>query len=605
MTRPDLSRHREPLTVLFSARTDTGRVRDANEDHFLVDRKLRLFVVCDGLGGHASGEVASSLAVNAVHEAIVRRSDLLEAFEFDTGAVGERDILDLLTQAVTHANTTVVDHAAGNGSLRGMATTLSLLLVARDRAFIAHVGDTRVYRLRDGALRQLSEDHSLAAELQRGLELPPALAARLDGPHGSPITRAIGADARVSVDVAAFDALAGDRYLLASDGLHGLLDAAQIGALLVLDDVGAIADRLVDAANLAGGRDNITAIALALDDSPSSTSPRRIWPEFDAIRAAPGLRALADEVVASIVERSQALDLAPRDLLLTEERTTSIPGLFIVADGEMLVSQGGLLQSQLRVGDTFGEESLLIERTSTASYTAGDNGARLLLFERVAFDELTQTLPEVALPLTLAVSRILARRLDTHARELGARPGYRNGTAPSRPVPRPISNPRLLVDTQPELGQHTRLRDAAVAATEVSLDPLVGSPALDPTAETVAEPAELDEPGVAPWTPSAIPATGAMVRRRPRTMVRRVYPAETQPAPATPSIPRETSTAPQRPPVTRSLRSPRSAELPVRALTERDTNPELRPPPLAREHAALEHAESIAQPPQPAEEPDA
>ncbi len=576
MTRTDFARHREPLTVIFSARTDTGRVRASNEDNFLIDRKLRLYIVCDGLGGHASGEVASATAVNVARDELVRRRAILEAFEYDTGAVDEATLLQLLREVVAQANAAIHDRAKHVPSQRGMGTTLSLLLIARDKVFTAHVGDSRIYRMRGGALWQMSEDHSLVNEMQRGFAMNPTLLAQLDGRARNQITRAVGVHESVDVDVEVSDAVAGDRFLLASDGLHGLLSEEAIASIITENDISLVADRLVDAANAAGGKDNITAIALAIEAAPRSQAPNRIWPEFDSLRATPLFRALTDEDLTLFLEVAQAVTLEGGDLLLTEERSGPVPGLFVVTEGEVIVSRQGEVMALLRPGDTFGEESLFIERTSTVSLVAADAGASVLIIERAHFDALVLARPNNALAFTLAVSRSLARKVDASAREAGSRVVYRPAGHSTRPVPRPASNPRLLVDTEPEPGHSQRER--ALRATQPIDVP--GTNAMNP-------PPLLSSRN--PPQPSA--SSPSTVLRRPRTTDRRVYPSQTQPAPNIPEAAEYTLSAVAGSPHTRSLRGPRSAEFPRHFVRpDEPTLPE--PPPLPSEAApATTHTE--------------
>jgi len=588
MTRTDFARHREPLTVIFSARTDTGRVRATNEDNYLIDRKLRLYVVCDGLGGHASGEVASATAVNVVRDSLVRRRAILEAFEYDTGAVDESTLLQLLREVVAQANAAIHDRARHVPAQRGMGTTLSLLLIARDKVFTAHVGDSRIYRLRAGALWQMSEDHSLLNEMRRGLSMSPTLLAQLDGRTRNQITRAVGVHESVDVDVEVSDALPGDRYLLASDGLHGLLSEAAIAGVIVENDISLVADRLVDAANAAGGKDNITAIAIALEEAPLSKAPNRIWPEFDALRATPLFRTLSDDDLTLFLEVSQALTLEGGDLLVTEDRTGPVPGLFIVTEGEVVITRQGEVMAHLRPGDTFGEESLFIERTSTVSLVAADAGASVLLIERPHFEALALARPNNALAFALAVSRSLARKVDASAREAGSRVVYRPAGHPTRPVPRPASNPRLLVDTEPEPSHLQRGR--ALRATQ-PVEPYDPNRPYDPkrpyepnqpyVPNRVSVPGQANQAAHQAQASASSPST---VLRRPRTSDRRVYPAQTQPAPAV-SEPREyTLAALAGAPITRSIRGPRSAEL-HRHLAFGSEPPANEPPPLPSEVA--------------------
>src|SRR3954469_1383217 len=155
------------MELSFWAATDVGRKREHNEDNFLLDKKLSLFVVADGMGGHASGEVASHIAVHEMRNAVEGRRDVIEAFTRGDGKVLTHDILSVMEQAVGNACAAIFQKGKQEADKRGMGTTISALMVAGERAFIAHVGDSRIYMVRQGQVIQLTEDHSLVNELIR------------------------------------------------------------------------------------------------------------------------------------------------------------------------------------------------------------------------------------------------------------------------------------------------------------------------------------------------------------------------------------------------------------------------------------------------------
>ena len=224
--------------------SDTGRRRLRNEDAYVCDPPL--FAIADGMGGAQAGELASSLAAAAIGE----RS---------RGIQGEAAVAEL----VQAANARVYQRATEDPSAAGMGTTVTVAVVdaASSTVVIGHVGDSRAYRVRAGSLDQLTADHSLVAELVRSGRLTPEQAA--GHPHRSVITRAVGTEPVVDVDTFTLEAVAGDLYLLCSDGLTDMIDDAEIlavseGAALEPD---AVARQLVAAANRAGGIDNVTVVA--------------------------------------------------------------------------------------------------------------------------------------------------------------------------------------------------------------------------------------------------------------------------------------------------------------------------------------------------------
>lgn len=233
-----------------------GRVRAINQDDFGAGDDL--FVLADGMGGHRGGEVASAEAVAGV----------LGSFDERTRAG--------LARAVDRANQAVFGRAAGDVDLFGMGTTLCALALARseggDVLAVANVGDSRVYRYGDGRLTQVSDDHSLVADLVRAGDLTEEEAAR--HPQRNILTRALGIESALSVDTWELSIQADDRYLLCSDGLFNEIDDDRIAALLAgHDNPELTAATLVRAAVDAGGHDNVTALVVDIDAAPSAQEP--------------------------------------------------------------------------------------------------------------------------------------------------------------------------------------------------------------------------------------------------------------------------------------------------------------------------------------------
>jgi serine/threonine protein phosphatase PrpC len=230
-------------------RTDTGRQRSANEDSFFV--RAPIFVVADGMGGAQAGEVASKAAA--------------DAFDVD---LPEGPPERVLRETILAANHRIHELARADPSRAGMGTTLTAAIVSaeREEVVIGHVGDSRAYRLRGGRLEQLTRDHSLVEEMRRKGQLTDAQAE--DHPQRSIITRALGPEPVVEPDVQTVPAAPGDVFLICSDGLTTMLSEKQIAKLLAGATTMAAAVRaLIDEANRAGGRDNITALAFRLEDA--------------------------------------------------------------------------------------------------------------------------------------------------------------------------------------------------------------------------------------------------------------------------------------------------------------------------------------------------
>jgi protein phosphatase len=242
--------------------SDVGRRRVANEDAYFLDDELGLYIVADGMGGHAAGEVASSEAVDNVHAMVKRGYDHVDKLlGGDETEEGFRRVLRLLESAAQAATYMVFAIAQNEPDQQGMGTTLSSLLLTERFGFTAQVGDSRVYMIRDGYCSQLTEDHTLVAwQLKQGIITEQEA---LVSPHKNVITRAVGSREYVQVDTHMFEVQKGDCFLLCSDGLHGYLDDEEIPAIVDLGPNVAVR-RFIELANERGGRDNITAVVVEL-----------------------------------------------------------------------------------------------------------------------------------------------------------------------------------------------------------------------------------------------------------------------------------------------------------------------------------------------------
>ncbi len=241
--------------------TDVGQKRQVNEDSFLCDDELGLWVVADGMGGHAAGEVASREAVDTIHGMVKRdkpKLDLSNPDAEETLRTGAR----LLEGAVQAATYLVYGMAELDANKAGMGTTISAMMSLGSHAVTAQVGDSRIYRLRNSKAEQLTEDHTLINwQIKQGLITEEE--AKLSR-HRNVITRAVGIQESVQVDTLIVDLLPGDLFMLCSDGLHGYLHDEDIPGIIDLGGDAAVT-RFIQLANDRGGKDNITAILVELD----------------------------------------------------------------------------------------------------------------------------------------------------------------------------------------------------------------------------------------------------------------------------------------------------------------------------------------------------
>jgi protein phosphatase len=284
------------MRLRVGAATDVGKVRTRNEDSYLVDAPL--YVVADGMGGHRGGDVASQLTVETLRDA-----------RPEWGPPGGE-----LMEAVRNANRVVYDRSAADRELRGMGTTVTALQIAGEAGRIVHVGDSRAYLLRDGALQQLTQDHTLVQQMVDEGQLDAEDAERHPARHI--MTRALGVEPQVQIDELTLDLHTGDRLLLCSDGLSGMLTSDDIQALLGRDS-GAqeTAEALVALAVERGGEDNVTVVVVEVEEGDA---PGESDAATGAVAAA-GPAAASGGSTTQVIARAEARTMAAAPPKETEE----------------------------------------------------------------------------------------------------------------------------------------------------------------------------------------------------------------------------------------------------------------------------------------------
>jgi PPM family protein phosphatase len=408
--------------IQFAALTDVGRVREHNEDNFLVDKKLGLFVVCDGMGGHAAGEVASALAVRTLHEEIKKEADLIEDYaKASKGAakVTRRDILNMLEFAVNRASNRVHSEAAKDAKKRGMGTTLVCLLVIGKEAFIIYVGDSRIYVLREGVLGQLTEDHTVYNELIKRKKMPREQVEQLAQKNA--ITRAVGVYEHVEPDTLVLDLTAGDRFLLCSDGLCGYFeeDLDGLGKRLANPDADAAAKSLIEAANAQGGKDNITAVIVTVGDVTERDEMRakQLQLKREILARMPLFRPLNDREILRVLQVTDVSIYQSGETIISEGDKGE--ELYIVLTGHAKVLRNGAELATLSAGDHFGEMALVRSQPRSATVLS-DGSSELMVIRRTEFFEILRKEHQLAVKLLWQFLGVLADRLADTSRELGA-----------------------------------------------------------------------------------------------------------------------------------------------------------------------------------------
>ncbi len=253
------------MRITSCGMTDVGVKRTNNEDNFLINDELNLFVCCDGMGGHVGGEFASAIAVNTVEEVLTSMEFRVEDIGVDPTESPVEFTREKLRYAVRLAGKRIHEKAEEEPEYRGMGTTCLTLLVDHGNAFIAHVGDSRGYLVRDGRIEQLTEDHSLVNErIRAGLMTPEeAKTHKLK----NIITRSLGYMEEVEIDIQMQAVRRGDRFVLCSDGLSNLVETGEIGESILDYGPQEAARQLIDLACARGGDDNVTVVIVRIDEA--------------------------------------------------------------------------------------------------------------------------------------------------------------------------------------------------------------------------------------------------------------------------------------------------------------------------------------------------
>jgi serine/threonine protein phosphatase PrpC len=396
------------MDIQAFGQSDVGRVRDHNEDFFRIDPSIGLHVVCDGMGGHAAGEVASETAAMAIQKFFQERRDTLKEFDGSERAVEQ--VAALLNQAMMLASKTVYDVASGDKGKHGMGCTCVVLLTIGDKGIMANVGDSRLYLARDGQLYQLSTDHNFMNEaIAQGILTPEAAA---QSQHAHVLTRAVGTQPSVMADMLIFDLLPGDTFLLCSDGLHDYTpDPIELCSMLSVTNLKDIPSHLVKVALEGGGHDNITAVVVRAQSQEERQRARKqsVTKGLEALRDIELFRELSMAEIVKVYNLLTHLRVDAGTPIIREGDKSE--HLYVIVEGTVQVERAGLPIAQLGPGSHFGEMSLLNQKPRSATVTALD-GMALLCLERGAFHGLMAHEPGIATKFLWKFAQTLSLRLD-------------------------------------------------------------------------------------------------------------------------------------------------------------------------------------------------
>jgi serine/threonine protein phosphatase PrpC len=388
----------------FHARTDVGLRRKHNEDSLLAAEEFGVFVVADGVGGRKAGELASAITVNTFQSYASKIKGAIDAFSSEPNRDTRNAVLAMLDQAANAASKRVYEAANATGR-QGMTTTLVAVALGGGGAFICHVGDSRAYLVRNGQLRQLTEDHSMVNELIRTGAIQAEEAEKSQ--YRNVITRAVGLYPTVRSDTLHIELLDGDRLLLCTDGLTDMVTPTVMLKLVQQPNITQAVDALIAAALEKGGKDNVTCITI----EPEAT--------LEAEAVAARARAMENLFLFDELPFQARLRVGRmvNEMFVTPNQRIVKKGelgdtLYVVIQGQMSVQVDGKEVAVLQEGQHFGEMALLDNEPRSADIVAKGFG-HLLSIERDAFREFCMMEPSLGNAMLWKLVHTLGQRLRT------------------------------------------------------------------------------------------------------------------------------------------------------------------------------------------------
>lgn len=406
------SQHESAPTLSLRAwiKSDVGRVRKNNEDNSVADTANHLFVVADGMGGHEHGDLASGTAVESLRNYLHNAMTGLKAFALDPSPERCRWAEQVVHGAFQAANADVYNQALQKGVQENMGTTLSLLLVlSPNRAVVGHVGDSRIYRVRNKEVKQITEDQTLLQQQLKSGAVRPEDANKV--PFGNTLLQAIGYRSEVAPDVFWLDIQPGDQFLLCSDGLSNYLIEDEIVTVFSKARGEQIVPRLIDCANARGGRDNITAVVVEIEDVHDNLGSTQLDLSSDILGQCPLFRGFEMPEIMRLLPLGQLRAFIKDEYLQVEGSESQ--GMFMLLAGRVGLYRRNTWLMTVGPGGHFGDFPLFDQR-STAETAVCEEEVRAILFSHESLRKFTQDNKELGIKLLFNLGEAHVRRLRNH-----------------------------------------------------------------------------------------------------------------------------------------------------------------------------------------------
>ena len=401
------------MNFRYSFQTDVGKKRKHNEDFLEYEDALGIYIVCDGMGGHHAGDIASKMAAKGLKQLLSKDLQLAKLVESKIGPSERKEVVEILTKAIIKVNQKIYQYSLEQGSETGknagMGTTLVMALKAPNGVFIAHVGDSRAYLIRAKKVQQLTEDHSFVNDLLRSGQISAQEA--VNHPHKNVITRAMGISEGVCPDVLFYEVMEKDMIILCSDGLHGYFSKNDFLRFRQNSSIENISREMTDFALKAGGSDNITVMSLewgSLEAPPDHPSDITVQNKIETLKKINLFKALTYKEITQLLEVIHISHVQKNETLI--EQGAIGEDMFVILKGEVQVIIDGQEVACLKPGNYFGEMSL-IDKSPRSATIVSKGPCKLMRLEREELFPLLKREPRIGLKVFWAFLQTMNQRL--------------------------------------------------------------------------------------------------------------------------------------------------------------------------------------------------
>jgi len=386
--------------------TDVGISRPNNEDFVVADETLGVYILCDGVGGNNAGEYASATAANYVLESLKKNLSLIQDVKKDPGLKNRHDLKQLLQKTINEASTKIHTEASQDIKKLGMATTLDVLLIAKKYAFIAHVGDSRVYLLRQGKVHPMTDDHTVGMEFVKTGQS--TLEQAKKSPYWNVLSRAVGAQPFVKADVIEMEIAESDYFLMMSDGVSDVMSSEELAKISDKSEPASITKKLIEAAKAKKSKDNLSAIAVHIDERTEVTLNIGVVRKIEVISQVSLFRFCTYKDLTLLLNRF-LLQRYKDGQTICEEKSPS-DAIYVILSGEVEVDQAGVDLVHRKPGEVLGEMGVLEALPRSAALLAKEE-TELLVLPRDQLIALLKEDSRLAVKLLWALCQEQSKRL--------------------------------------------------------------------------------------------------------------------------------------------------------------------------------------------------